>query len=35
VAKVKGGERRIDVVEFIELAKVFGVVPSKLLKKLE
>jgi hypothetical protein len=35
VAKVEGGERRIDVVEFMELAKVLGVVPSNLLKKLE
>jgi transcriptional regulator with XRE-family HTH domain len=35
VAKVEGGERRIDVVEFMELAKALGVVPSGLLKKLE
>jgi transcriptional regulator with XRE-family HTH domain len=35
VAKVEGGERRIDVVEFMELAKVLGLVPSSLLKKLE
>jgi transcriptional regulator with XRE-family HTH domain len=35
VAKVEGGERRIDVVEFMELARVLGVVPSNLLKKLE
>jgi transcriptional regulator with XRE-family HTH domain len=35
VAKVEGGERRIDVVEFMELAKALGVVPSNLLKKLE
>jgi ribosome-binding protein aMBF1 (putative translation factor) len=35
VAKVEGGERRIDVVEFMELARVLGVVPSSLLKKLE
>jgi transcriptional regulator with XRE-family HTH domain len=35
VAKVEGGERRIDIVEFIELAKALGVVPSGLLKKLE
>jgi transcriptional regulator with XRE-family HTH domain len=35
VAKVEGGERRIDVVEFIELARVLGIVPSSLLKKLE
>ena len=35
VAKVEGGERRIDVVEFMELAQALGVVPSNLLKKLE
>ena len=35
IAKVEGGERRIDVVEFIELARVLGVGPSALLKKLE
>jgi transcriptional regulator with XRE-family HTH domain len=35
VAKVEGGERRIDVVEFMELARVLSVVPSSLLKKLE
>jgi transcriptional regulator with XRE-family HTH domain len=35
VAKVEGGERRIDVVEFMELAKALGLVPSNLLKKLE
>jgi transcriptional regulator with XRE-family HTH domain len=35
VAKVEGGERRIDVVEFMELVKVLGLVPSSLLKKLE
>jgi transcriptional regulator with XRE-family HTH domain len=35
VAKVEGGERRIDVVEFMELARVLGFVPSNLLKKLE
>ena len=35
VAKVEGGEQRIDVVEFLELAKALGIVPSNLLKKLE
>jgi transcriptional regulator with XRE-family HTH domain len=35
IAKVEGGERRIDVVEFMELAKALGLVPSNLLKKLE
>ena len=35
VAKVEGGERRIDVVEFMEMTKALGLVPSTLLKKLE
>jgi ribosome-binding protein aMBF1 (putative translation factor) len=35
VAKVEGGERRIDVVEFMELARALGVTPSLLLEKLE
>lgn len=35
IAKVEGGERRIDVVEFMELARALGVTPSVLLKKLE
>ena len=35
VAKVEGGERRIDVVEFMELARALGQTPSVLLKKLE
>jgi ribosome-binding protein aMBF1 (putative translation factor) len=35
IAKVEGGERRIDVVEFMELARALGVAPSALLKKLE
>jgi transcriptional regulator with XRE-family HTH domain len=35
IAKVEGGESRIDVVEFMELARVLGIAPSTLLKKLE
>ncbi|MDP8998350.1 MAG: helix-turn-helix domain-containing protein [Pseudomonadota bacterium] len=35
IAKVEGGERRIDVVEFMDLARALGVTPSVLLKKLE
>lgn len=35
IAKVEGGERRIDVVEFMELARILGVGPSAVLKKLE
>jgi DNA-binding XRE family transcriptional regulator len=35
IAKVENGERRIDVVEFMELATALGAVPSKLVKNLE
>jgi transcriptional regulator with XRE-family HTH domain len=34
VAKYEGGERRLDVVEFLAVAQVIGVEPSKLLVKL-
>jgi transcriptional regulator with XRE-family HTH domain len=34
VAKYEGGERRIDVVEFIEISKAIGAEPIKLLKAL-
>jgi transcriptional regulator with XRE-family HTH domain len=33
VAKVEGGERRIDVIEFIAIAKAIGEDPAKLLKQ--
>jgi transcriptional regulator with XRE-family HTH domain len=35
IAKIEGGERRIDVVEFMELAKALGVVLPASLKKPE
>jgi transcriptional regulator with XRE-family HTH domain len=34
VAKYEGGERRVDVVEFIEICKAVEVDPNKLLKAL-
>ena len=35
VAKVEKGERRIDVVEFIQLVRVIGVSSPALIKKIE
>jgi transcriptional regulator with XRE-family HTH domain len=32
IAKYEGGERRIDVVEFIAIAKALGADPSKLFR---
>lgn len=34
VAKYEGGERRIDVVEFLVIARVLGADPVRLLKSL-
>jgi len=34
VAKVEGGERRLDVVEFVDLVRALGADPVKLLRKL-
>ena len=34
VSKYERGERRLDVIEFIEIAKAIGVSPVDLLKKL-
>lgn len=34
VAKVEGGERRLDVVEFIEVVEAMGGDPVALLRKL-
>jgi transcriptional regulator with XRE-family HTH domain len=33
VAKYEGGERRIDVIEFIAIARALGADPLKLLKE--
>jgi transcriptional regulator with XRE-family HTH domain len=35
VAKYEGGERRIDVVEFIAICRMIEVDPVKMLKKLD
>ena len=35
VAKVEKGERRIDVVEFIQLVRVIGASSPALIKKIE
>jgi transcriptional regulator with XRE-family HTH domain len=34
VAKYEGGERRIDVVEFVTICKAIGADPAKLLRAL-
>ncbi|HEY5820192.1 MAG TPA: helix-turn-helix transcriptional regulator [Mesorhizobium sp.] len=34
IAKVEGGERRLDVVEFIALAKAMGARPSALFDRV-
>jgi transcriptional regulator with XRE-family HTH domain len=35
VAKYEGGERRIDVVEFLNVCQAIGADPAKLLKALK
>jgi len=35
VARVAMGERRLDVVEFVHVARALGVKPEYLLKRLE
>nr|WP_306120489.1 MULTISPECIES: helix-turn-helix transcriptional regulator [unclassified Roseitalea] len=32
VAKYEGGERRLDVVEFVDICKVLGIAPSHVVK---
>lgn len=34
VSKYENGERRLDVIEFLEVAKVIGFDPAKAIKKL-
>ena len=34
VAKYEGGERRLDVVEFVEVARVLGMDPVRLVRQL-
>lgn len=35
VSKYERGERRLDVVEFLEVAKALGTTPCEVLRKLE
>jgi transcriptional regulator with XRE-family HTH domain len=35
VSKFENGERRLDVVEFVKIARLVGVEPNKLLKTIE
>jgi transcriptional regulator with XRE-family HTH domain len=35
VATFESGQRRIDVIEFLELAEVIGFEPARLLKKVQ
>lgn len=34
VSKYESGERRIDVIEFIEISKALGTDPAKIIKKI-
>ena len=34
IATIEGGERRVDVVEFLELAEAIGFDPARLLRQL-
>lgn len=34
VAKYEGGERRLDVLEFVQICRAIGVPPERLIKKL-
>ena len=34
VSKYESGERRLDVIEFIEISKALGVDPAKIIKKI-
>jgi transcriptional regulator with XRE-family HTH domain len=35
VSKIERGVRRVDVIEFVEIAKAIGVDPKSLIRKLE
>lgn len=35
IAKIEGGERRIDVIEFLEVANALGADPCEILKAVE
>ena len=34
VAKYEGGERRLDVIEFVEVARTLGADPTKLVRQI-
>jgi transcriptional regulator with XRE-family HTH domain len=34
VGRIEAGERRVDVIEFIEIARVMGVDPGQLFSKI-
>jgi transcriptional regulator with XRE-family HTH domain len=34
VAKYEGGERRLDVIEFVQICGAIGVKPDRVIKKL-
>lgn len=35
IAKIEGKDRKLDVLEFIELCEILGVKPSNLIKEIE
>ena len=35
VSKYENGERRLDVVEFIEIAKIIGITPQDIIEKIQ
>jgi transcriptional regulator with XRE-family HTH domain len=34
ISKYEGGERRLDVIEFVQICRAIGVPPDRLIKKL-
>ncbi len=34
VSKYESGERRLDVIEFLEISKALGIDPAKIVKKI-
>lgn len=35
IAKVEGGERRIDLIEFIELSDILGINPNRAIEEIK
>lgn len=35
VSKYENRERRLDIVEFLQIARAIGIIPSEVLKKME